>query len=84
MQEIALELLSSSAWPRHLKRMRAALVGRRDAMVDAILSTLPDVSLPRIPAGGAPGPAAAPWTVRNVSGTGPRAERDPVPWLYGG
>ncbi|MEU3657126.1 PLP-dependent aminotransferase family protein [Streptomyces sp. NPDC032161] len=52
VQEIALELLSSSAWPRHLRRLRAALVGRRDTMADAIRSTLPDVRLPRIPSGG--------------------------------
>jgi DNA-binding transcriptional MocR family regulator len=51
-QEIALGLLTSSAWPRHLKRLRTGLVGRRDAMVDQVHASMPDARVPNIPTGG--------------------------------
>ena len=40
LQEAAVELLGSPAWPRHLRRLRAALRERRDALVGAIDATL--------------------------------------------
>jgi DNA-binding transcriptional MocR family regulator len=36
LQEAAIELLGSPAWPRHLKRARAALRERRDALAAAV------------------------------------------------
>jgi DNA-binding transcriptional MocR family regulator len=36
LQEAAVELLGAPAWPRHLKRLRAALRERRDALLAAI------------------------------------------------
>jgi DNA-binding transcriptional MocR family regulator len=36
LQEAAVELLGAPAWPRHLKRLRAALRERRDALLAAV------------------------------------------------
>jgi DNA-binding transcriptional MocR family regulator len=36
LQEAAIELLGAPAWPRHLKRLRAALHERRDALAAAV------------------------------------------------
>ncbi|MFD1202588.1 PLP-dependent aminotransferase family protein [Leucobacter albus] len=52
VQETALGLLTSPAWPRHLKRLRAALGARRDLMLDTLRATLPGVRVPSIPRGG--------------------------------
>jgi DNA-binding transcriptional MocR family regulator len=52
LQEIALELVSSSGWPRHIAQLRAMLRARRDASVEAIRSELPMVSLAHVPRGG--------------------------------
>ncbi|WP_329279282.1 aminotransferase-like domain-containing protein [Streptomyces sp. NBC_01451] len=52
LQEAALELVGSPAWPRHLRTVSAELRIRRDAMTSALLSTLPQLSLPHIPSGG--------------------------------
>lgn len=52
MQKTALELVTSSAWPRHLKVLRAGLRVRRDALVSALRAELGPTSLPLIPAGG--------------------------------
>lgn len=52
LQEAAVELLGSSAWPRHLTALRAALRDRRDVLVAAVTRHLPDLELTRIPAGG--------------------------------
>ncbi|MBL3700340.1 PLP-dependent aminotransferase family protein [Leucobacter luti] len=51
-QEIALDLLTSSAWPRHLKRLRHELAARRDVLTAAIRTTLPDVHVANVPSGG--------------------------------
>ena len=40
LQEAAVDLLGSPAWPRHLRRLRAALRERRDALVAAVDATL--------------------------------------------
>ena len=52
IQEAALELVTSPAWPRHLKALRAGLRARRDALVSALHSELGAAALPLIPAGG--------------------------------
>ncbi len=52
VQETALGLLTSSHWPRHLKRLRTALLTRRDVMLDALCTTLPDLRVPLVPRGG--------------------------------
>ena len=51
-QEIALALLSSAAWPRHLKRLRTGLLERRDAMVAEVRQSLPGARLATIPTAG--------------------------------
>ncbi|MFB9166006.1 PLP-dependent aminotransferase family protein [Arthrobacter psychrochitiniphilus] len=51
-QEIALGLLSSGAWPRHLKRLRAGLLERRDAMVAEVHASMPGARITNIPTGG--------------------------------
>ena len=40
LQEAAVDLLGAPAWPRHLRRLRAALRERRDALVAAVAETL--------------------------------------------
>ncbi len=51
-QEIALGLLISSAWPRHLKRLRAGLLERRNAMIEQISVSMPIARVPITPVGG--------------------------------
>ncbi|ORI15807.1 PLP-dependent aminotransferase family protein [Rhodococcus sp. 1168] len=52
VQDIALGLLTSHVWPRHLKRLRAELAARRDVLVTALHTALPDIHIPHIPRGG--------------------------------
>jgi len=52
LQHAALELVSSPAWRRHRRAVRAALAERRDALVDAVRQDLPEVELLGIPRGG--------------------------------
>jgi DNA-binding transcriptional MocR family regulator len=52
LQEAALELVTSPAWPRHLKAVHAMLRRRRDVLAAAIARDLPDVTV-TVPAGGA-------------------------------
>jgi DNA-binding transcriptional MocR family regulator len=52
LQEIAVELFGSPAWPRHLTTLRAALRERRDALVAGIRRELPAVDLTHVPTGG--------------------------------
>ncbi|UOQ58842.1 PLP-dependent aminotransferase family protein [Leucobacter allii] len=52
VQEIALSFLTSSIWPRHLKRLRSELTARRDALIAALHSMLPEVRVARVPRGG--------------------------------
>jgi DNA-binding transcriptional MocR family regulator len=52
MQETALQLVTATAWPRHLRGLRAALRERRDLLVQAVRSRLGAESLPLVPAGG--------------------------------
>ncbi|QFZ77379.1 aminotransferase class I/II-fold pyridoxal phosphate-dependent enzyme [Streptomyces fagopyri] len=52
LQEAALELVGSPAWPRHLRSVSAELRNRRDTMTAALRLRLPELALPHIPSGG--------------------------------
>ncbi len=52
LQEAALELVGSPAWPRHLRTLSAELRARRDVMTAGLRLHLPELSLPHIPSGG--------------------------------
>ncbi|KUM96538.1 GntR family transcriptional regulator [Streptomyces cellostaticus] len=52
LQEAALELVGSPAWPRHLRALSAELKTRRDAMTTELALHLPELALPHIPSGG--------------------------------
>lgn len=52
LQEAALELVTSPAWPRHLATLTRALRARRDAAVDALRTMWPAARLPVVPGGG--------------------------------
>ncbi|MFF7260182.1 PLP-dependent aminotransferase family protein [Streptomyces sp. NPDC008159] len=52
LQEAALELVGSPAWPRHLRAVSRELKIRRDAMTSALRLHLPELALPHIPSGG--------------------------------
>ncbi|MFF7750346.1 PLP-dependent aminotransferase family protein [Streptomyces sp. NPDC007971] len=52
LQEAALELVGSPAWPRHLRALSAELKTRRDAMTAALARHLSELALPHIPSGG--------------------------------
>ncbi|MET7697503.1 PLP-dependent aminotransferase family protein [Streptomyces sp. NPDC005485] len=52
LQEAALELVGSPAWPRHLRSVSAELKTRRDTMTAALRLRLPELALPHIPFGG--------------------------------
>ena len=59
LQEAALDLVSSPAWRRHLRRLRAALRERRDALAAAVERHVPDLRVPASrPAGSTLGGAA--------------------------
>jgi DNA-binding transcriptional MocR family regulator len=51
LQEAALELVTAPGWRRHLERLRTALGRRRDALLDALATALPEITFGR-PAGG--------------------------------
>ncbi|MEU0234719.1 MULTISPECIES: PLP-dependent aminotransferase family protein [unclassified Streptomyces] len=52
LQEAALELVGSPAWPRHLRAVSQELKARRDAMAGALAHHLPELALPHVPSGG--------------------------------
>lgn len=52
LQEAALELVGTPAWPRHLRAVAGELKERRDAMAAALRLRLPEFTVPHIPAGG--------------------------------
>ncbi|MFJ6570369.1 PLP-dependent aminotransferase family protein [Streptomyces sp. NPDC091292] len=52
LQEAALELVGSPAWPRHLRAVSEELQSRRDRMTAALRMALPDLAVPHIPSGG--------------------------------
>jgi len=51
-QEIALELLSSSSWSAHLKKVQVALKLRRDLLALRVREHLPQLKLSSLPQGG--------------------------------
>ncbi|MYW42733.1 PLP-dependent aminotransferase family protein [Streptomyces sp. SID161] len=52
LQEAALELVGSPAWPRHLRALSGELRARRDAMTAGLRLHLPGLALPHVPSGG--------------------------------
>ncbi|MDX6361860.1 MAG: hypothetical protein QOC85_863, partial [Streptomyces sp.] len=52
LQEAALELVGSPAWPRHLRSIATELKNRRDTMTAALRRHLPELALPHVPSGG--------------------------------
>ncbi|MES2643582.1 MAG: PLP-dependent aminotransferase family protein [Myxococcota bacterium] len=52
LQEAGLELVTSPAWPRHLRALTRALVLRRDAAVEALRQDWPAARLALVPDGG--------------------------------
>ncbi|MGW3157901.1 aminotransferase-like domain-containing protein [Streptomyces sp. NPDC001089] len=52
LQEAALELVGSPAWPRHLRSVSAELRNRRDTMTAELRLRLPELALPHVPYGG--------------------------------
>ncbi len=52
LQEAALELVGSPAWPRHLRTLATELKARRDTLTTALTARLPALALPHIPSGG--------------------------------
>jgi len=52
MQETALQLVTASTWPRHMRNLRTSLRHRRDALALAVRTHLGPESLPHIPKGG--------------------------------
>ncbi|MEV5988103.1 PLP-dependent aminotransferase family protein [Streptomyces sp. NPDC052051] len=52
LQEAALELVGSPAWPRHLRAVAAELRHRRDTMTAALRLRLPELTVPHVPYGG--------------------------------
>ncbi|MET7680799.1 PLP-dependent aminotransferase family protein [Streptomyces sp. NPDC005423] len=52
LQEAALELVGSPAWPRHLRAISAELSNRRTQMTTALRLGLPALALPHLPSGG--------------------------------
>jgi DNA-binding transcriptional MocR family regulator len=52
LQETALELVTSPAWPRHLRAVSAELRARRDALALALAAHLPEAPPASLPEGG--------------------------------
>ncbi len=52
LQEAALNLLTAPSWPRHLRRLHAALRARRDALAVALRARLGEACLDALPSGG--------------------------------
>jgi DNA-binding transcriptional MocR family regulator len=52
LQEAALELVGSPAWPRHLRAVSTELRNRRDTMTATLRLSLPELALPHVPSGG--------------------------------
>jgi DNA-binding transcriptional MocR family regulator len=52
LQQAALDFVTSPAWPRHLRTLRAELRARRDALLDAVRRHLPQLDPPPVPRGG--------------------------------
>jgi DNA-binding transcriptional MocR family regulator len=86
LQEAALDLVTSPAWRRHLRRLRAALRERRDALAGAVERHVPDLRVTGLPAGGLHLWAALPDDVDDVAAAAAAAARGVVvypgrPWF---
>jgi len=86
LQEAALELVSSPAWRRHLRRLRVALRERRDALAAAVERRVPELRVAALPAGGLHLWAALPEDVDDVALAAAAAARGVVvypgrPWF---
>jgi DNA-binding transcriptional MocR family regulator len=86
LQEAALELLAAPAWRRHLRRLRAELRVRRDALAAALARHLPELRVDPRPAGGLHLWAALPDGTDDVAIAAAAAARDVVvypgrPWF---
>src|SRR6185503_2231691 len=86
LQEAALDLVTSPAWRRHLRRLRAALRERRDALAGAVERNVPDLRVTGLPAGGLHLWAALPDDVDDVAAAAAAAARGVVvypgrPWF---
>ncbi|WP_432826572.1 PLP-dependent aminotransferase family protein [Dactylosporangium sp. CA-092794] len=85
LQQAALDFVTSPAWPRHLRTLRAELRARRDALLDAIRRHLPDVIAPLVPRGGLHAWLRLPDGMDDVAATTAAAAHDVVvfpgrPW----
>jgi DNA-binding transcriptional MocR family regulator len=86
LQQAALDLVTSPAWPRHLKALRTELRARREALTEALAVHVPTLRLPLIPAGGLHVWARLPQGADDVSVTSEAAARQVVvfpgrPWF---
>lgn len=52
VQETALQVLTSRAWPRHVQHLRASLRERRDVMLSALAREVPHLRVTGVPTGG--------------------------------
>jgi DNA-binding transcriptional MocR family regulator len=52
LQEVALELVTSSGWQKHLKRLRDRLRARRDTSLNALAQHFPQARITHVPTGG--------------------------------
>lgn len=52
LQEAALELVASPAWPRHLRKLGATLRERRDCLITAVRDSFAEDSISLVPEGG--------------------------------
>ncbi len=74
LQEAALELVGSPAWPRHLRTLSAELKARRDTMTAELARRLPELVLPHVPSGGYHLWLRLPDGAARAVGAGPEAE----------
>ncbi|MFF5232636.1 PLP-dependent aminotransferase family protein [Dactylosporangium sp. NPDC000521] len=86
LQQAALDLVTSPAWPRHLKSLRAELRARREALTEALAVHVPTLRTPHIPAGGLHVWARLPHGMDDVAVTNEAAARQVVvfpgrPWF---
>ncbi|MDG6105731.1 PLP-dependent aminotransferase family protein [Dactylosporangium aurantiacum] len=86
LQQAALDLVTSPAWPRHLKALRTELRARREALTEALAVHVPTLRLPLVPAGGLHVWARLPQGADDVAVTNEAAARQVVvfpgrPWF---
>jgi DNA-binding transcriptional MocR family regulator len=77
LQETAIDFVTSPAWRRHLRDLRSGLRSRRDALLNALHTYLPDFSV-AVPSGGLHVWAELPDGVDDVELTSAAAARDVV------